>query len=102
MPPTGDEAVGIQTELARPSTLPIRRSGIQTTLKLGADGNSEIINGRCAERKEQDPEDGRSYVVLEVKVQGDESDCAESHMRYMSTWANSVDWPAVSSNPTDL
>jgi hypothetical protein len=51
MPPEGGEAVGIQTELARPSTLPIRRSGIQTTLKLGTDGNSEIINGRCAERK---------------------------------------------------
>jgi hypothetical protein len=53
MPPGGGEAVGIQTELARPSTLPIRRSGIQTNLKLGTDGNSEIINGRCAERKLQ-------------------------------------------------
>jgi len=46
-------------------------------------------------RFEQDPEDGSSYVVLEVKVQGDENDCAESHMRYMSTWANSVGWPEV-------
>jgi hypothetical protein len=27
-------------------------------------------------RFEQDPEDGSSYVVVEVQVQGDESDCA--------------------------
>ncbi len=53
------------------------------------------IVGTPAARFEQDPEEGDSYVVLEVQVQGDENECAESHMRYMSTWANSVGWPEV-------
>jgi hypothetical protein len=46
-------------------------------------------------RFEHDPEDGSSYVVLEVQVQGDETDCGESHMRYLRTWPNSVGWPEV-------
>jgi hypothetical protein len=33
-----------------------------------------------APRFELEPEDGSSYVVLKVQVQGDDSDCADSHM----------------------
>jgi hypothetical protein len=44
---------------------------------------------------EQDPEDGEWYLVLEVRVEGEEDECMRAHRAYVRTWANSTPWPAV-------
>lgn len=44
---------------------------------------------------EQDPEDGEQYLVVSIRVEGDETDCTASHKAYLSSWANTVDWPEV-------
>ena len=44
---------------------------------------------------EQDPEDGEWYLVLEVRAEGEESECMQAHRAYVRTWANSTPWPAV-------
>jgi hypothetical protein len=44
---------------------------------------------------EEDPEDGDQYLVLEVLAKGGEDECFNAHKRYLSNWANSVDWPEV-------
>lgn len=44
---------------------------------------------------EQDPEDGEWYLVLEIRVAGEEHECIQAHRRYIRSWANSTPWPAV-------
>ncbi len=44
---------------------------------------------------EQDPEDGEQYLVVSIRVEGDETDCTASHKAYLGSWANAVDWPQV-------
>jgi hypothetical protein len=44
---------------------------------------------------EQDPEDGEWYLVLEIRVEGDEGACARADREYLRSWANSAPWPAV-------
>jgi hypothetical protein len=44
---------------------------------------------------EQDPADGEQYLVVSIRVEGDETDSAASHKAYLSAWANSVEWPHV-------
>jgi hypothetical protein len=46
-------------------------------------------------RLEQDPEDGEYYLVLEIRVQGEEAECIQAQKRYIRSWANSTTWPAV-------
>jgi hypothetical protein len=44
---------------------------------------------------EQDEEDGEQYLVVSIRVEGDETDCSASHKAYLSAWANAGDWPQV-------
>ena len=44
---------------------------------------------------EQDEEDGEQYLVVSIRVEGDETDCSASHKAYVSSWANAVEWPQV-------
>jgi hypothetical protein len=44
---------------------------------------------------EQDPEDGEWYLVLEVRVAGEEGECIQAQKGYTRTWANSTPWPQV-------
>jgi hypothetical protein len=45
--------------------------------------------------REQDPEDGDQYLVMDVFARGDEDECFNAHKNYLSIWANSVAWPEV-------
>ena len=53
------------------------------------------IVGDPTVRLEQDPEDGEWYLVLEIRVQGEEAECIQAQKRYIRSWANSTTWPAV-------
>lgn len=53
------------------------------------------IVGEPEVRLEQDPEDGDSYLVLGVRVEGDEGESARADRDYLRSWANSTPWPAV-------
>ncbi len=44
---------------------------------------------------EQDPEAGESYLVVAIRVEGEEAACARSFESYMRVWTNSVEWPDV-------
>jgi hypothetical protein len=46
-------------------------------------------------RLEQDPEDGEWYLDVEIRVEGEESECARADREYLRAWANSTPWPAV-------
>jgi hypothetical protein len=45
--------------------------------------------------REEDPEDGDQYLVMDVFANGDEDECFNAHKNYLSIWANSVAWPEV-------
>jgi hypothetical protein len=45
---------------------------------------------------EQDPDDGEWYLVLEIRVKGEESESIQAHKEYVWSWANSTPWPEVS------
>lgn len=53
------------------------------------------VVGEPSVQLEQDPEDGEWYLVLEVRVEGEEGECLRAHRAYVRTWANSTPWPAV-------
>ena len=53
------------------------------------------IAGDPVVKLEQDPEDGEWYLVLEIRVEGGESECARADREYLRSWANSTPWPAV-------
>jgi hypothetical protein len=53
------------------------------------------IVGDPVVKLEQDPEEGEWYLVLEIRVEGDESECARGDREYLRSWANSTPWPAV-------
>ena len=44
---------------------------------------------------EQDPEDGEWYLVLEIRVRGDEGEYIEAHKAYNRSWATSTPWSPV-------
>jgi hypothetical protein len=54
-----------------------------------------LIIGDPTIELEQDPEDGESYLVVSIHVEGEDAACSEAHASYLSTWANSVEWPQV-------
>jgi hypothetical protein len=47
-------------------------------------------------RLEQDPEVDERYLVLEIRVKGDESESIRAHRIYNRAWTSSADWPEVS------
>lgn len=57
--------------------------------------NSFAIVGDPAIRLEEDPEDGERYLVLAIRVEGDECESARADQDYLRCWANSTPWPAV-------
>jgi hypothetical protein len=46
-------------------------------------------------RLEQDPEGGEWYLVLEIRVRGDEDECIQAQKDYVRSWANSTPSPEV-------
>jgi hypothetical protein len=54
-----------------------------------------VIRGDPKIELEQDPEDGDSYLVVSIRVEGEDAACANAHALYLSAWANSVEWPTV-------
>jgi hypothetical protein len=95
--PTDQLLTGIEAQLSDDVRVFCKRHAIMVDLEKAVELARDCfsIAGTPHVRFEQDPEDASSYVVLEIQVRGDEVDCADSHMRYMSTWANSVGWPEV-------
>jgi hypothetical protein len=65
------------------------------SMALGLARQCFPIVGDPTVQLEQDPEDGESYLVIEIRAGGGEEDCARSHRRYLSAWANTAPWPAV-------
>jgi hypothetical protein len=53
------------------------------------------IVGEPEVRLEQDPEDGDSYLVLGIRVRGDEGECIQAQKSFGRSWANSTDLPEV-------
>jgi hypothetical protein len=53
------------------------------------------IVGEPVVKLEQDPEVDESYLVLEIRVGGEEEESIRAHMAYNSSWGNSTPWPAV-------
>jgi hypothetical protein len=53
------------------------------------------IVGNPVVQLEEDPEDGEWYLVLEVRVRGEEDECSRAHKAYNRSWANSTPRPAV-------
>jgi hypothetical protein len=51
------------------------------------------IVGDPVVKLEQDPEDGEWYLVLEIRVEGDEDESIQAHKDYNRAWANSTRWP---------
>ncbi len=52
------------------------------------------IVGDPVVRLEQDPEDGEWYLDPEIRVEGDEAECARADREYLRLWADSTPWPA--------
>lgn len=46
-------------------------------------------------RLEEDPEDGEWYLDLEIRVEGDEGECARADRVFLRSWVDSTPWPAV-------
>jgi hypothetical protein len=53
------------------------------------------VVGEPSVQLEQDPDDGEWYLVLDVRVEGEESQCMQARRAYVRTWATSTSWPAV-------
>ncbi len=51
------------------------------------------IVGDPVVRLEQDPEVDEQYLVLEIRVSGDEDRSIQAHKDYNRAWANSTRWP---------
>jgi hypothetical protein len=51
------------------------------------------IVGDPVVKLEQDPEVDEQYLVLEIRVSGDEDESIQAHKAYNRTWANSTRWP---------
>lgn len=47
-------------------------------------------------RLEQDPEVDERYLVLEIRVKGQEDESICAHRAYNRAWTRSTDWPDVS------
>lgn len=47
-------------------------------------------------RLEQDPEADERYLVLEVRIKGEQEESIRAHRAYNRAWTSSTDWPEVS------
>lgn len=56
---------------------------------------SLAVVGEPQVRVEQDPDDGDSYLVLEIRVRGGEDECIRAQQDFARSWANSTEMPEV-------
>jgi hypothetical protein len=59
-----------------------------------ARGHFSIV-GDPVVKLEQDPEVEESYLVLEIRVRGQEDEWIQAHKEYNRSWATSTPWPQV-------